>query len=374
MNNDFLIDKKELLFRENTMFTKSMSAYAIMVGTGYLQETLFEPMQKLSGLAEIQAPEFDPEESDENNIAMSKDVLQLMSRLIFTALGKSLPRVPTQLHIICNLIKTAVTKKFPDEDALQIALGGFYFLRLLGPVIIHPDSYGLMKNAPDANVRKAEIMVSKVMMAIVNGVLFGETMQILNDFVESQRESLQQLLQDLAAFDVNISPPDPIDIPLNVTQVSLAYVYNQIVQNIDQIRLRLMFAPPAPPHGYECPPALIIFLHTYHPPPPEPEQKVDDTSVLVVDDDDVIDLDDRRVHHHTSLIVTPSGAASSSAPKVPASQAECEKYTQLLIELQRISDDERAAKKRVFESLEDLIQRCGTEPFKIEKRRKDKGV
>lgn len=87
-------------------YFQSMSSYAIMVGTGYLHRTLFEPMQKLSVLAEIQAPEFDPTENDKEDLALSKDVLQLMSRLIFTALTKSVPNVPTYVILISdNAIK-----------------------------------------------------------------------------------------------------------------------------------------------------------------------------------------------------------------------------------------------------------------------------
>jgi hypothetical protein len=72
-----------------------MTAYAIMTGTRYLQTTLFEPMQKLSSIADIQSPELDPNRmTDQSDLAISRDVLQLLSRLIFTSLQKSIPSVP----------------------------------------------------------------------------------------------------------------------------------------------------------------------------------------------------------------------------------------------------------------------------------------
>jgi len=338
-------------------------------------------------IADIQSPDFDPE-NDQNDVQLSKDVLQLMSRLIFNALTKSIPSVPTQLHVVCSHIKDAVTEKFPD--ALYIALGGFFFLRFLGPVIVSPDSYGIVKESPDPHVRKAEVMVSKVMMAIVNGVLFGEKekhMAILNDFIESQRKTLYKLLDDLSAFDTKVSVPDPIDVPTNVTQVSLVYVYNQIVQNMGKIKERLKFAPDVPPPQYQPPPDLASFLHAHHKPPPTPEEleeeeknKAPSSPSLLLSEEDEDDADQEKperkkaapVHHKQKLIHSVDPAGSSSSGPTTSTPQERERYTELLRELYEMDPEERNSRKRVYESLVGIINRCGPEPFVIEERKKEK--
>ena len=49
----------------------------------------------------------------------------------------------SQLQMVCNQIKNTVIMKYPDSEAL--ALGGFFFLRFLNPVIVSPDRFGITK-------------------------------------------------------------------------------------------------------------------------------------------------------------------------------------------------------------------------------------
>jgi neurofibromin 1 len=91
-----------------------------------------------------------------------------------------------------------VEPRFPD--ATYSAVGSFIFLRFFCPAIVSPDTVDL--DVPsDAQVRRALLLVTKVIQNIVNGVGFGVKephMKVLNGFLEKNKAVVMAFLSGIA--------------------------------------------------------------------------------------------------------------------------------------------------------------------------------
>ena len=98
------------------------------------------------------------------------------------------------------------------------------------------------------------------------------------------------LTSSLQKVDTRASAVEPVEVPLNVTQVSLGYIHKQIAVSIikrkskrerrkskqerdnlirqdmdNKIKNYLNCVPPPPPKNYECPPELLPFFEIHYP-------------------------------------------------------------------------------------------------------------
>lgn len=136
-----------------------MTTYAVMTGTSYLHEMLFEPLRRVVKLGDIDDIDLVALKHDPKKTAPLR-TMELCMDWVFDALDGSLDKVPVyasfalilfsvthinsrHLRIICNMIKVAVAKKY--KNAELVALGGFFFLRFVGPPITEPSFFGIIK-------------------------------------------------------------------------------------------------------------------------------------------------------------------------------------------------------------------------------------
>jgi neurofibromin 1 len=99
---------------------------------------------------------------------------------------------------LSRIILEAVEPRFPD--ATHAAVGSFIFLRFFCPAIVSPDTVDL--DVPsDIQVRRALLLVTKVIQNIVNGVGFGVKephMKVLNGFLEKNGQTVMVFLEGIA--------------------------------------------------------------------------------------------------------------------------------------------------------------------------------
>eukprot|EP00010_Vexillifera_abyssalis_P000414 CAMPEP_0201552948 /NCGR_PEP_ID=MMETSP0173_2-20130828/19356_1 /ASSEMBLY_ACC=CAM_ASM_000268 /TAXON_ID=218659 /ORGANISM="Vexillifera sp., Strain DIVA3 564/2" /LENGTH=646 /DNA_ID=CAMNT_0047963539 /DNA_START=102 /DNA_END=2039 /DNA_ORIENTATION=- len=191
------------LFRGNSLASKVMTGYSRLVGKEYLTKML-SPI--LDGLFA------EPENSFEINPSKLKDSENLsdnMQRLLqlcketFDAIRNSASILPVELKAVCHFLNTASNAKFPGS--CYFAVGGFYFLRFLGPVIVSPDAFGVTTQRILPKIRRALVLVSKTLQTLSNGVEFGkkeEFMMCMNEFIVSQRDAFNQFIDD-----ISVEPP-----------------------------------------------------------------------------------------------------------------------------------------------------------------------
>jgi hypothetical protein len=132
------------IFRLNNLHSKLLSYHAKMVGHNFLRQSLGVYVSMMiadSALLEVDPNRFtNPEKSVLE--ANQKNLIDLIKQFV-DCIRVSHEIAPPSFREISRILKTKVTEKFPEANAL-IAVGSFIFLRLFCPAVVDPQSYGLV--------------------------------------------------------------------------------------------------------------------------------------------------------------------------------------------------------------------------------------
>jgi hypothetical protein len=135
-----------LLFRGNTLLTKSLDFHMKRLGKEYLEETLTEKLNEIN--------EKDPEcEVDPNKMASQHELDRNWRRLInitedlWRAIYNSASRCPQELRLIFRHIRACAEDRYGDflRTVKYSSVSGFLFLRFFVPAILNPKLFGLLK-------------------------------------------------------------------------------------------------------------------------------------------------------------------------------------------------------------------------------------
>lgn len=186
------------LFRGNSLSSKVLTAYSRMVGTSYLKATLSGILESLSVSSE--SYEIDPSKiSDTDDLSVNLGRVSSLFQRLFDSIMTSTLAVPSEIKLICSSLGTSCNEKFPDSA--QFAVGGFFFLRFLGPIMVTPDIFGLTSHPCSPQARRAVLLVSKILQSLSNGVEFGakeDFMMPLNHLIIENRDSLAAFIEKIS--------------------------------------------------------------------------------------------------------------------------------------------------------------------------------
>lgn len=135
-----------LLFRGNTLLTKSLDLHMRRLGKEYLEETLSEKLREIN--------EKDPEcEVDPNKVTSPGELDRNWRRLIncteevWRAIYNSVARCPQELRLIFRHIKACADDRYGDflRTVQYSSVSGFLFLRFFVPAVLNPKLFGLLK-------------------------------------------------------------------------------------------------------------------------------------------------------------------------------------------------------------------------------------
>jgi hypothetical protein len=145
MNNNAKLEAN-LLFRGNTLLTKSLDFHMKRLGKEYLEETLSEKLKEIN--------EKDPEcEVDPNRVSSQSELDRNWRRLInltedmWRAIYNSVVRCPQELRLIFRHIRACAEDRFGDflRTVKYSSVSGFLFLRFFVPAVLNPKLFGLLK-------------------------------------------------------------------------------------------------------------------------------------------------------------------------------------------------------------------------------------
>ena len=135
-----------LLFRGNSLLTKSLELYMRRLGKEYLEDTLGERMRDID--------ESDPDcEVDPNRIKQKDDLqrnwrnLIALTESVWIAI-KTLPsRCPPELRAIFRHIRACADDRYGNflRNIKYSSVSGFLFLRFFCPAVLNPKLFGLLK-------------------------------------------------------------------------------------------------------------------------------------------------------------------------------------------------------------------------------------
>ncbi|KAI8078788.1 uncharacterized protein BX664DRAFT_367193 [Halteromyces radiatus] len=215
------------LFRKTSIATKCLTSFAKANGSRYINQVLKPVMDQLVSRPKLEQNfELDPSNTGREFALRNKDNVTSATNLILDAICNSADLAPPSFRSVCKMILEAVQPRFPESK--YTAVGSFIFLRFFCPIIVSPESAGIL--APGVitrDLRRGLLIIAKVIQNIANNILFGSKevyMVILNDFVTENMYRVTSYLRTMSSVvdndnnnnnnnnnasenDVGISPP-----------------------------------------------------------------------------------------------------------------------------------------------------------------------
>ncbi|OAL02127.1 hypothetical protein IQ06DRAFT_376314 [Phaeosphaeriaceae sp. SRC1lsM3a] len=203
-----------LLFRGNTLLTKSLDLHMKRLGKEYLEETLSEKLKEIN--------EKDPEcEVDPNKVASQHELDRNWRRLIncteevWRAIYNSLSRCPQELRLIFRHIRACAEDRYGDflRTVKYSSVSGFLFLRFFVPAVLNPKLFGLLKDHPKPRARRTFTLIAKSLQGLANMSSFGTKeawMEPMNVFLTSHRQEFKKYLDDICSISTVSSAAAPI--------------------------------------------------------------------------------------------------------------------------------------------------------------------
>ncbi|CAI2172941.1 5991_t:CDS:10 [Funneliformis geosporum] len=187
------------LFRRNCMATRMLAAFAKTHGTEYLRETLQPLLEDLLSKPSDFSCELKPDNlgvEDEN-----KNFQNLIStaQAFLDGICASGPNIPSSFREVCHYISNSVEQKY--KPAKFVTVGSFVFLRFFNPAIVAPDSENLCKPIENSKIRRALLLITKVIQNLANNVLFGAKepfMIVLNSFLNDNIVKVTTFLEEIS--------------------------------------------------------------------------------------------------------------------------------------------------------------------------------
>ncbi|KAJ4350062.1 GTPase activating factor [Didymosphaeria variabile] len=213
MNNNAKLEAN-LLFRGNTLLTKSLDFHMKRLGKEYLEETLSDKLREIN--------EKDPEcEVDPNKVSSQHELDRNWRRLInltedlWRAIYNSVSRCPQELRLIFRHIRACAEDRFGDflRTVKYSSVSGFLFLRFFVPAVLNPKLFGLLKDHPKPRARRALTLIAKSLQGLANMTSFGTKeawMEPMNSFLNTHRQEFKTYLDNICSISSMTSPSPPI--------------------------------------------------------------------------------------------------------------------------------------------------------------------
>uniref|UniRef100_A0A914YG48 Uncharacterized protein n=1 Tax=Panagrolaimus superbus TaxID=310955 RepID=A0A914YG48_9BILA len=159
------------LFRNQSMASKLMHEMMKFCGSEYLISTL-KPVIDLV-YAEKKRCEIDPTKLNQGeNLEENTRNFAVYAELAFVRVCESSGSCPPLLKNVLNVLREVVNEKYPNKpDISRLAVSSFIIMRFFAAAILNPTQYGLKRKAPDPDVSRTLVLISKILQRLANCVV-----------------------------------------------------------------------------------------------------------------------------------------------------------------------------------------------------------
>lgn len=193
-----------LLFRGNTILTRSFDAHMRRLGKDYLLETIGERLR------EIDERNVDCE-VDPNRVHNPEELKRNWRTLInlttsmWKAISNSADRCPAELRLLFRHVRSCAEDRFGDflRSVAYSSVSGFLFLRFFCPAILNPKLFGLLKNHPQPRANRTLTLIAKSLQTMANMTQFGGKepwMEPMNKFIVSARQEFKAFVDAVCSI------------------------------------------------------------------------------------------------------------------------------------------------------------------------------
>lgn len=195
-----------IIFRGNTVATKSVDSYMRLVGQPYLNSVLGPIIQEIyqgRKSCEVDVQRLTKERAPEKVVEKNLQNLLSFCKRIFEAIASSFNRCPAAFRNIFEYIQESVMKRFPGDDVIRYtAPGGFIFLRFFCPALLGPKLFSLAADHPPENIARDLTLIAKTIQNLANLVPFGQKepyMEGVNSFIADYTPQMKAFLDTLCS-------------------------------------------------------------------------------------------------------------------------------------------------------------------------------
>ena len=227
----------EVLFRANSLATKTFDYYLKLIGLEYLHSVLENIIKDI--YSSKKSCELDPTRLEKTE-DIQKNLLYLQSLTddTCTAIFNSLELLPHKIRRICTALQNKVQEIYP-KDKLDIVkytcISGFLFLRFFCASILGPKLFNLMKDHPDMKTSRNLTLLAKTIQNLSNLCEFGYKevyMKDMNDSILKWTLKFKEFIDNICVIP---DPPRREESPTINYGREMATVHRHILSNYDAL-------------------------------------------------------------------------------------------------------------------------------------------
>ncbi|KAK9377071.1 uncharacterized protein V1513DRAFT_437231 [Lipomyces chichibuensis] len=205
--NSAAIADANLLFRGNSLLTKSLDAHMRRIGQEYIISTLSDVIRHIvaeNAYCEVDPTKLaNPETLDEHWAKLLSYMLSIWDRIRHSA-----RQCPPGLRRIFHNIRLQIENRFGEflMAAWYSGISGFLFLRFFCPAVLSPKLFGLIQDHPPARTQRTLTLLAKGLQGLANRTQFGTKepwMEPMNRFLNSHVHEFTDFINEISTWRSN---------------------------------------------------------------------------------------------------------------------------------------------------------------------------